>query len=76
MYINNEICTMLVNAGENLQSSMNNPEKPGNQVWTIQRNPAIKYEQSRETQQSSMNNPEKPGNQVWTIQRHPAIKYE
>jgi hypothetical protein len=53
---------------------MNNPEKTGKQVRTIQRNTANKYEQSRETrqssmnnpenQQSSMNNPEKPGNQV------------
>jgi hypothetical protein len=38
-----------MNNPENQQSSMNNPDKTGNQVWTIQRNPVIKYEQSRET---------------------------
>ena len=43
---------------------MNNPEKTGNQVRTIQRNPAIKYEQSREPAIK------------YEQSREPAIKYE
>jgi hypothetical protein len=54
---------------------MNNPETPGNQVWTIQGKPAIKYEQSRETRQSSMNIPENRQSSMNNPEK-PAIKYQ